>query len=138
MKNSIDILNGVVIKEDLDDYDHLAMPNYLKIINNGICTLSNSIFNENKSNKSKKRLVAARCNLEFKNELLIGNSWILNIHLREFDNKYLNFNLKIISNKQIKARAQMVVVAFDINSRKSVILNSQEIESLKDFFYLHQ
>ena len=134
MKNSIDILKGVVIKEDLDDYDHLAMPNYLKIINNGISILSNNIFNENTSNKSEKRLVAARCNLEFKNELLIGNSWILNIHLSEFDNKYLNFNFKIISNKQIKARAKMVVVAFDINSRKSVILNSQEIKFLKEFF----
>ena len=70
MKNSINIIEGIVNKNDLDDYDHLAMPNYLKIINNGICTLSNNLFIRDKSNISVKRLVAARCNLEFKNELL--------------------------------------------------------------------
>ena len=134
MKNSIEILKGVVNKKDLDDYDHLEMLNYLKIINSGICTFSNNIFNKNKSNPSTKRLVAARCDLEFKNELLIGNNWILYMSLKELNNKYLNFNFKIISNKQIKARAKMVLVVFDIYSRKSVTLNSQEIKFLKDYF----
>jgi len=134
MKNSINITEGIVNKNDLDDYDHLAMPNYLKIINNGICTLSNNLFIRDKSNISVKRLVAARCNLEFKNELLIGNKWILNMSLKDFNNKYLNFDFKIISEKQIKARAKMVLVVFDINSRESVNLNSKEKKFLKDFF----
>ena len=134
MKNSINIIEGIVNKNDLDDYDHLAMPNYLKIINNGICTLSNNLFIRDKSNISAKRLVAARCNLEFKNELLIGNKWILNMSLKDFNNKYLNFDFKIISERQIKAKAKMVLVVFDINSRESVNLNSKEKKYLKDFF----
>lgn len=130
MKRSIEILKGKVNSDQLDEYDHLAMPNYLKIINNGIMILSNDIFKNTLSNKNK-RLVAARCNLEFKNELLLNNEWILNVKFIDFDIKYLTLDFKIRSKSQVKAKAIMVLVAFDLTSRKSVTLSSEEIYILK-------
>ena len=51
MKRSIEILKGKVNSDQLDEYDHLAMPNYLKIINNGIMILSNDVSKETSYSK---------------------------------------------------------------------------------------
>jgi len=135
MKNYIDILQGIVNVDDLDDYDHLAMPNYLKIINESTIVLSNKVFGEiNLNNNYSKRFVAARCNLEFKNELLLGKMWKLNARLIELKDKYINIDFRLRSEKQIKFKAIIVLVSFNLNSRKSEFLTAKEQYLLKDFF----
>ena len=135
MNQSINILEGIVNNDELDQYDHMAMPNYLKIINCGIMELSNHLFTKDLS-KNSKRLVASRCNLEFKNELLLHNKWNLIMQFRNYDIKYLTLDFKIKSNSQIKAKAKLILVAFDLLSRKSVKLNSKEIFLIEKFFNL--
>ena len=135
MNHSIHILEGIVSNDELDEYDHLAMPNYLKIINSGIMKLSNNLFTKDLCRNSK-RLVASRCNLEFKNELLLNNKWNLSMQFRNYDVKYLTLDFKIKSNAQIKAKAKLILVAFDLLSRKSVQLNSKEIGLIEKFFKL--
>ena len=134
MNIKIDILKGNVILSDLDDFDHLPMQNYLKIINEGIEILAVKIFHENKADFIKTRLVAGRCNLEFKNELVLGDKWILNVRLIEVNSRYLILDFNLKSKKQIKAKARITLVPFNLINRKSITFGMQEISFVRDFF----
>ena len=124
---------GQVKEVSIDEFDHMSMQEYIRIINEGIQQMSQACI-ENRSDKtSKARFVASRLSIEYKAELRMGDEWTLWFQEKNLDENIVEIAFRIRSKDRIHARGSVIALPFNVARRRTGKLTGPDVTHIKAY-----
>ena len=128
-----EVNRGQVKEVSLDEFDHMSMQEYVRIINEGIQRMSQACL-ENRSDKtSEARFVASRLSIEYKAELRLGDEWTVWFREKNIDESIVEIAFRIRSKDRVHARGRVIALPFNVAQRKTGRLTGPDVTHIRTY-----
>lgn len=134
MKGFILVLEGEVEPNWIDENGHMNVMWYTYLFDRGSSLLFEKILTPIKSNENNTpTLVAARMHTAHRKEFLSNEHWQLWSGIAHIDSGGILFSHRLTSQSQIRAICDIQANAFDLITRRKMILTQSMIEQGQRF-----
>lgn len=110
---------GIVEEADIKGGIHLPIESYAEIINKTISELSMHILNHNEINENKLVLIAARLNIEFKQEIQMNEKYTIYIVLEEINERFLHIRGRICIHEKVRTKWDATVIVWNKEKKQN-------------------
>lgn len=117
----------LIAADEVDDFDHMAMDQYARLVNQGIQSISEQTYH---GKEHSVRFVAARLYIEYKKEVRHAELCDLYFSINEACTGFILLDFRFLVGSQVRARGRVTIMALDEVGRHSCEIPSDVIEKI--------